>query len=121
MFFSDMTKNLNLEMLPKNVVTFKRWDGMGWIFKGRVHEKPIYRWKFPKKGRLGQFAELRGEGLAKKRVVVFLRWGLIPQCTLCMFIYYLVKFYFSLYINFIKVYNIFLIYTYIYIYIYIYI
>ena len=34
-------------------------------------------------GGLGQFADLRGEGLAKKRVVVFLREGLLPRCTLC--------------------------------------
>ena len=34
----------------------------------------------PKKGRLGQFADLRGQGLAKKGV--FLRGRLIPQFTL---------------------------------------
>ena len=28
MFFSAMTKNLNLEFLIKNKVTFKRWDGV---------------------------------------------------------------------------------------------
>ena len=27
MFFSVMTKNLNWEILTKNLVTFKRWDG----------------------------------------------------------------------------------------------
>ena len=26
MFFSVTTKNLNLEILSKNLVTFKRWD-----------------------------------------------------------------------------------------------
>ena len=26
MFFSVITKNLNLEILTKNLVTFKRWD-----------------------------------------------------------------------------------------------
>ena len=28
MFFSVITKNLNLETLTKNLVTFKRWDGV---------------------------------------------------------------------------------------------
>ena len=28
MFFSVVTKNLNLEILTKNSVTFKRWDGV---------------------------------------------------------------------------------------------
>ena len=27
MFFYGMTKNLNSEILTKNLVTFKRWDG----------------------------------------------------------------------------------------------
>ena len=28
MFFSVITKNLNWEILTKNLVTFKRWDGV---------------------------------------------------------------------------------------------
>ena len=28
MFFSVMTKNLNREISTKNLVTFKRWDGV---------------------------------------------------------------------------------------------
>ena len=28
MFFSVITKNLNWEILNKNLVTFKRWDGV---------------------------------------------------------------------------------------------
>ena len=28
MFFSVMTKNLNWEILAKNLVAFKRWDGV---------------------------------------------------------------------------------------------
>ena len=28
MFFSAITKNLNWEILAKNFVTFKRWDGV---------------------------------------------------------------------------------------------
>ena len=42
MFLSLITKNLNWEILTKNLVTFKRWDGVNdektTIFK-RVHEK----------------------------------------------------------------------------------
>ena len=28
MFFSAITKNLNWEILTKNLVSFKRWDGV---------------------------------------------------------------------------------------------
>ena len=28
MFFSVLTKNLNWEILTKNLVTFKKWDGV---------------------------------------------------------------------------------------------
>ena len=28
MFFSVLTKNLNWEILAKNLVTFRRWDGV---------------------------------------------------------------------------------------------
>ena len=28
MFFSIMTKNLNWDILTKNLVTFKKWDGV---------------------------------------------------------------------------------------------
>ena len=50
---------------------------------GGSHKKPIYIYRedLPEKGGLGQFADLRG-GLAEKEGVVFLRGGLIPQCTL---------------------------------------
>ena len=75
MIFSFITKNLNLE--TKNLVIFKRWDGVKadkfWyyegsqknlIFKGEggggCHEKPIYMGELPKKGWLGQGANLRG-------------------------------------------------------------
>ena len=74
---SLITKNLNWEILTKNLVTFKRWDGVKGgslknpIFRG-FHEKPIYKWELRKKGWLGQFADLRMGG----------RLGLIPQCTL---------------------------------------
>ena len=33
MFFSVITKNLNWEMLTKNLVTFKRWDGVNYRLK----------------------------------------------------------------------------------------
>ena len=46
---------------------------LGW----GVHEKPIYRRELPKKGGLGQFAELRGGGAWRKR------GGLIPQYPNC--------------------------------------
>ena len=41
----------------------------------------MYRDDLPEKGGLGQFGDLRG-GLAENEGVVFLRAGLIPQCTL---------------------------------------
>ena len=68
MFFSVITKKLNWETLTKNLVTFKRWDGVkdenfeyygdslkNTIFvlgEGGVHEKPIYKCELPKKGGL---------------------------------------------------------------------
>ena len=60
MFFSVITKNLNWEISTKNLVTFKRWDGMGFI-----------RENWLKRG-AWQFADLRG-GLLKKRGFIFLR------------------------------------------------
>ena len=68
MFFSVITKNL---------VTFKRWDGVkdekleyyggspkNPIFRGGVHEKPIYKGELPKKGGLDS---LRGAWASRKR------------------------------------------------------
>ena len=55
MFFSVITKNLNWDIVSKNVVTFTRWDGVKdkkfWYYWGSlknsilggVREKPIYR------------------------------------------------------------------------------
>ena len=63
--FSAITKNLNWEILTKNLVTFKRWDGGEWNvlmlwgfpeksdFQVEVHEKPVYRRELPKKVGLG--------------------------------------------------------------------
>ena len=64
MFFCVVIKNLNWEILTKNVVTFKRRDGVkdekfeyyggslkNLIFRvGGVHEKPIHSRELPKKG-----------------------------------------------------------------------
>ena len=78
MFFSAITKNVNWEILTKNLVTFKRWDGVkdeklehyrdsltNLIFRGSVHKKPIYREELPNKGGGGgvwRFSGLRGGG-----------------------------------------------------------
>ena len=55
MFFSVITKDLTWEILTKNLVTFKIWDGVKdekfyyggslkhLIFRGEVTQKPIYR------------------------------------------------------------------------------
>ena len=80
MFFSVITKNLNLEILTKNLVTFKRWDGVKYeklnygsslknpSLKARAKKNNISRVNYLKKGGggLGQFPDLRGK-LAKKR------------------------------------------------------
>ena len=39
MFFSVITKNLNWEISTKNLVTFKRWDGVN-------DKKKLILWKF---------------------------------------------------------------------------
>ena len=80
MLFSVTTKNLNWEILTKNLVTFKRWDGVkdakfaGSLRiqfiggEGGCHEKLMFRRELPKNGWLGQCADLRnGEGLGKKK------------------------------------------------------
>ena len=45
MFFSVITKNLNLEMLTKNLVTFKRWDAVKYekLYYGSSLKNPILR------------------------------------------------------------------------------
>ena len=40
-----------------------------------VANKPIYRGELPKKGALGQFADLKGVGLPKKRRGGVFEWG----------------------------------------------
>ena len=68
MFF--ITKNLNWEILTKNLVTFKRW-GIGFIYERGT------AWK----GGLEEFANLRGVG-KKEGVVVFLRGVDTPMHTI---------------------------------------
>ena len=65
MFFSVLTKNLNWEMLTKNLVTFKRWVG-----------------GIAEKGSFWTVCRFKGKGGLGKEEGVFLREGLIPQCTL---------------------------------------
>ena len=74
MFFSVTPKNLNWEMLTKNLVAFKIWDVVKdekfeyygdslkiLVFTGREADKmSIYRGKLPKKDGLGQLADLTG-------------------------------------------------------------
>ena len=46
MFFSVTTKNLNREILTKNLVTFKRWDGVKdekFEYYGGSLKNPIFR------------------------------------------------------------------------------
>ena len=46
MFLSVVTKNLNWEILTKNLVTFKRWNGVKdekfWCYAGSL-QNPIFR------------------------------------------------------------------------------
>ena len=101
MFFFVITKNINWKILTKNLVTFKRWDGVKdekfeppvhwkiW-FLGRCNKKPIYRRGLPIKGGqgwgewAGQFLGLRGRGLGEKEGGDF-EGGLIPQCTIWVY------------------------------------
>ena len=63
MFFSIITKNLNREILTRNLVTFKSGMGlkMRFYYYGRSRknmifggsQKPIYRGELPKKGGFG--------------------------------------------------------------------
>ena len=90
MFFSVITKNLNWEILTKNLVNFKRWkDDMGssmksfdimgvhWEiqFLGGIQEKLRYIGESHKKGELRQFADLKvGGGYGKKKGWWFWGW-----------------------------------------------
>ena len=85
MFFLFTTKNLNWENWSKTLIPFKNkmwlrmknlnFMGVQWKiqFLGVVgYEKPIYRRELPKKGRLGQFEDLRGR--LKKNRRFFWEW-----------------------------------------------
>ena len=54
MFFSVITNNVNWEILTKNLVTFKRWDGVK-DWEGFSKNQYI-EGELPKKEGLGQFA-----------------------------------------------------------------
>ena len=60
MFFCVITKNLNLEILTKNLVTFKRWD----MVKDEKFNMGVH-WKIRFLGGLQKINIL--EGIAKKR------------------------------------------------------
>ena len=53
MFLSVITKNLNWETLTKNLVTFKRWDGLSDFQIMGIHKKIRF---------LGEREELRRKG-----------------------------------------------------------
>ena len=42
MFFSAMTKNLNWEISTKNLITFKRWDGLNDRYYWSSLKNPIF-------------------------------------------------------------------------------
>ena len=91
MIFSAITKNLNWEILAKNLATFKTWHGikdekfyhyvgsLKYLIRGGVTKNQYIDRKYLKKGGgLGQFADLRG-GAWRKRGGVFDGGGLIPN------------------------------------------
>ena len=89
MYLSIIAKNLNWEMLTKNLVTFKRQDGVkdekfqyygnslkNLIFRGGGggHKKPIYKGRLPEKG-VWTVCKFKGEGYCEKEGVVVLSGG----------------------------------------------
>ena len=91
MFFSVQTKNVNWEILNKNLVTFKRWDGVkdekfqfyrgslkNLVFKEAVCEKPICKGELPKSGAwtICRFKEGGGRGgVGKERGYIWVERG----------------------------------------------
>ena len=80
MIFSAITKNLNWEILAKNLATFKTWHGikdekfyhyvgsLKYLIRLGVTKNQYIDGKYLKKGGgLGKFADLRGGCLTKKR------------------------------------------------------
>ena len=90
MFFSVITKNLNREILTKNLVTFKRWDGVKdekFYYYGGSLKNPIFRGVVIARGKLlkeelGQFADLRGPWQKRGGLLFEGGEGVIPQGTL---------------------------------------
>ena len=85
MFFSAITKNLNLEFLSKNLVTFKRWDGVKddkFRYLGGFTKSSIQGGRgLPKK--VGLDSLQIEEGAWRKRVGGFFEGGRVDtQCTL---------------------------------------
>ena len=87
MFFPVTTKNSNWEILTKNLVTSKRWDGVKdekfWRFTEKSYfygeggsQKKLYRGNSLKRGSWTVLADLRGGGgrggFAKKKGLFFL-------------------------------------------------
>ena len=77
-FFSVITKNLDYKNLTKNLVTFKKWDGVKdhnfilWEFDFYgMHEKPIHLGELPKK--VARTVCRFKKRLGKKEGVIFLR------------------------------------------------
>ena len=82
MFFSVTTKNLNWEVLTKNLVTFRGQDEIkdekfyyyrdslkNLIYMGGgegFHEKPMYRWGLPEKRSFLAVCRFKEGGLGKK-------------------------------------------------------
>ena len=93
MFFSVITKNLNSEILIKNLVTLKRWDkkfeyygglleNLNFRGGGLVHKKPIYKGELPKKqGEAWTVCQFNW-GLTKKEESGIFEGGVDTQCTL---------------------------------------
>ena len=61
MFFSVITKNFNWELLTKNLVSFKRWDGVKYY--GGSLKNSIFRGQSfanSSKGWVGEFGDFAG-------------------------------------------------------------
>ena len=93
MFFSIITKNLNWEILTKNLVTFQWWDGVkelkfqyyvgslrNQIFKGGSWKINIWQGGLPKRGGGGSWTVCRFKKTWENGVGV--EGGFIPQSTL---------------------------------------
>ena len=70
MFFPVITNNLNREILTKNLVPFKRWDGVNWFTKNQYIGGNCL------KRQAWTVCRFKGGRTWKKR-----REGVIPQCT----------------------------------------